>query len=72
MNLDWVKTITKQDAKKVLLWGVAVLTVVADAANQGIDIINYIIDRLGLVALQGGQDCSTVIGQIIGWFLGCV
>ena len=80
--------LTKANIIRVCLWGIAVLYVVVDAATDGIDILKHIVATLGgeaYVALSnpallggnsgsdhGGQDCSTIIGQVIGWFLGCV
>lgn len=73
--------LTKANIIRVSLWGIAVLYVVVDAATDGIDILKHIVATLGGEAYttlgatatdKMGQDCSSVIGWIIGRFLGCV
>lgn len=77
------KYLTRGNIVKGLGSVVGVLTIVSDAAQDGIDITKYAIVVLNGNANQallgsnsgsdqGGQDCSTIIGQVIGWFLGCV
>ena len=80
--IETIKDIlTKANIIKVCLWGIGVLYVVVDAATDGIDILKHIVATLGGEAYvtlgatatdKMGQDCSTVIGWVIGRFLGCV
>ena len=73
--LEKVKELNKKDVLKWLGGVVAALTLIADYANDGIDIINHaiaVINGNSGLLMAMGQDCTNVIGWIIGRFLGCV